>query len=262
MRAERRLTKLEASLPPREAVRHWLGEVHGHGTLAANLDRPTVVSPLVELTERAEAAARHAHAGEPLPVRREAERRATADTCFLVLLVVEVEEATAESIRLGSLRLSALRWEYRARSAEGGRDRPGWSAWRRGVLELATTLSRTETVRHAVAERYLDGVEVLSPVVLAAWVVLQDGVTALVETLPTTPGGRRRRRSDLVAIRAAAERDAPDEATRLLERVRARTLDLLGDHVGTLVLVERVLRDGKGDVESELPRYLSTGERL
>lgn len=239
MKAERRLAKLEASLPPREAVFHWLGDVHGHGSLYAYLEGPSSMSPLVLLTERARAAARTAHGGAPRPVTREAERRAAMDTVFLVVLVSESECDAVETIRIGGLRLEALRWESRARSAEDSRDRRAWSAWRTAVLELATELARGEAVRRILAERYLDGHDMLSPVVLAAWQELRAGVTALVETLPTLPGAGRRRRRDLAAIDAVAGRTAPGAAARLVERVRARTLDLLGDHAAALAVAER-----------------------
>ena len=148
MRAAQRLTRLEAELPPREAVRHWLAEVHEQGSLAAYLearsDGSTGPSPLVALTDRARAGARRAHGGEARPVGREAEQRAASDTVFLGLLMVEAEGDAVEATRHGSLRLEALRWELRARRAESARDRQGWAAWREAVLELATDLARSD----------------------------------------------------------------------------------------------------------------------
>lgn len=249
MRAERRLARLEGELPPAAAVRHWLGEVHDHGSLQAyleeRLEAPGVVPPLVTLTELAQAAARRAYAGEPLPVRREAERRATADTLFLVLLVVEAEHETVGLIRRGTLCLEALRWELRARRAEGTRDPRGWAAWRSAVLELATELARSDAARRLVAARYLDGVELMSPVVLGSWAELQDGVRALVEALPIVPGGRRRARRDAAAMPTTAEGTAPEEASRIVMRVRARTFELLGEPDRALRIVLRAIDDAR-----------------
>jgi len=67
---------------------------------------------------------------------------------------------------------------------------------------------------------------------------------ALVESMATLPGGRRRRQSDIAAIAAAAEQAAPEAASRLIERVRARTLDLLLDHASASASIEKALRGG------------------
>ena len=245
MSAERRLAKLEASLPPREAVLHWLGYAHGHGSLeayVASVVDERGASPLVALTERVAAATRAAHAREPRPIVREAERRATLDTVFLVMLVLELEHEASEAIRIGTLCLEALRWELRAYTAEGAADRSGLAAWRTNVLDLATDVARTEAVRRTLEDRYLYGREILFPVTLAAWGELRDGVAELVSTMPTAPGSRRRRRPDGDAIRAAAERTAPEEARIVVDRVRAQGLDLLGDHTGAAAIVEGALR--------------------
>lgn len=90
-------------------------------------------------------------------------------------------------------------------------------------------------------EHYLAGRESVYPVTLAAWRDLREAVAELVETIPTRPGGRRGRRPAGDAIDAVAERRASDEARRLIERVRARTLDLLGDQAGAMAVVERAL---------------------
>ena len=88
--------------------------------------------------------------------------------------------------------------------------------------------------------RFLDGREVLFPVTLAAWAELQEGVAALPAEVASRPGSRRQRPDHEVA--RVAQRTAPQAAAILVERVRARTLDLLGDHMGALGIVERALR--------------------
>jgi hypothetical protein len=245
VRADRRLAKLEASLPPREAVFRWLADAHQHGSLDAYLvsllDEPGV-SPLMALTERVAAATRAAQPREPRPIVREAERRAVMDTVFLLTLVLDLEREASEVVRLGRLRLTALQWERQAHIAGGSSDRRGWAAWRTGVLDLASDLARGEAVRLILADRYLAGREVLSPAALAAWAELGAGVAALVSAMPSLPRSRRGRRPDGDVIRRAAERTAPDEARALVERVRARALDLLGDHAGAVAIVEGALR--------------------
>ena len=252
MSADRRLSKLEGSLPPQAAVLLWLTAVHEHGPLDAYvawlLDQPASKAPSIVIIDRVRAAARAAHAGEPRAEVRDAERRATADAVFLLELVDELEHVAVDTIRTGSLRLAALHWELRARTAEGdtGReaDPRGWAAWRAGVLDLATELARTEVARRIVEARYLAGREVLSPAASTAWTQLREGMDSLVATVPTPSGSRRGRRADGHAIRKAAERTAPDEARVLVARVRARTIDVLGDHAGAVAIVEGVLRAG------------------
>jgi len=175
---------------------------------------------------------------------RDAEHRATMDTVFLLTLVLDLEREASEVIRLGRLRLTALQWERQARIAGGSSDRRGWAAWRAGVLDLATELARTEVARRIVEARYLAGREVLSPAASTAWTQLREGMDSLVATVPTPSGSRRGRRADGHAIRKAAERTAPDEARVLVARVRARTIDVLGDHAGAVAIVEGVLRAG------------------
>jgi len=245
MSATRRLAKLEGSLPPREAVLLWLAEVHEHDSfddyLAWLRDQPASTAPVIVIIERARAAARASHAGELRPLVREAEDRATADAVFLFMLIIQLELDATAMIRTGRLRLVALSWESQARVAEGESDRRGWAAWRRAVHDLASDLARSEAARRLLEDRYLDGREVLSPVRVAAWRELREGVSALVEMLPSLPGGRRRQRPDRGVLRTA-EQSAPEAAHTLLERVRAQALALLGDHASASALAERALR--------------------
>ncbi|MFV2064263.1 MAG: hypothetical protein ACC726_12235 [Chloroflexota bacterium] len=246
MSVARRLDRIEAELPPGPAVLHWLDEVQRSGSLGAYvsslLEQPAAMAPFVAIYERARAAARRAHVGEPRALIRDAEHRAAMDVVFLLELVVELERVTTSISDRGTLRLGALRWELRARSAEGGVDRQGWAAWRSGVLELAIELARTELARHRLEERFLDGHAVLPPGTQATWGELSEGVAGLVSTLPSLPGGRRRRRPDRDVARAA-ERTAPDEAARIVEHARAQALDLLGDHATAQAIIEWALRE-------------------
>ena len=219
MSAERRLAKLEADLPPRQAVLRWLLDAHRQGSFHAYvfglLDEPRP-SPVVAIADQVTAAARAAHASEPRTVVREAEGRATMDTVFLLQLVLELEHEATEVIRIGSIGLRALLWESRARTAEGVADRQGWAAWRTGVRDLATDLARCEAVRRMLEARFLDGREVLFPVTLAAWAELQEGVAALLAEVASRPGSRRQRPDHEVA--RVAQRTAPQAAGILVER--------------------------------------------
>lgn len=245
MKAERRLAKVEAGLPPKAAVLHWLADAHEHGSLEAYvgsvIDGPGL-SPLVALVERVSAAAREARRHEPRPVVREAEQQAVVETVFLMQLILELEREAAEAIRVGGLRLEALRWELRARTAEGPADRRGWTAWRAAVIDLASDVARGEAVRHTVLESHLEGREALFPSTRAAWLVLGDGVATLVEAMATVAGTRRKRSAAVDAIAVAHRRMAPEAVAGLAERVQVLTLDLLGDDAAAVAMVERVQR--------------------
>jgi hypothetical protein len=93
----------------------------------------------------------------------------------------------------------------------------------------------------SLENRYLDGHETLFPVTQAAWQKLREDVDTLVEAMATVPGRRRRRRADRDEAGAAAQGTTDDQARRIVEQVRPRTLDLMGDHAGALAIVEREL---------------------
>jgi hypothetical protein len=229
MRAGVRLARLEAALPPQAAVLFWLAEAHQHGSLAGYVrwlsDQPGSVGPGVVIIERARAAARAAHAGEPRPAIREAERRAVADALFLFMLVIELTLHAAETVRTARLRLAALRWELRARTAEGAADRQVWAAWRAGVVELATDLDQGEAVRRLLEDRYSGRSEVIFPDTAVDGRVLREDVAALMTSAGILSGRGRRRFEQGVARVVAAE------ASATVQRVWARAL-VLGDHSG------------------------------
>ena len=160
------------------------------------------------------------------------------DTIFLVLVVLELECEAHEHIRIGTLRLEALRWELRARTAEGAADRRGWTAWRTAVTALASDLARAEVVRVTLEDRHLGGREALSPDTLATLRELLERVATLLASVAMVPGGRRPRSDREIA--RPAERTAAEEAGILIHRVRARVLDVLGDHADAAASVERV----------------------
>ena len=122
MTAERRLAKLECALSPKTATMLWLAEAQQFGSLPAYvdslIDQPISVAPLERVPAQARAAALEAMRGQPREAALEAAHRAVRDAIFLVELVLKLNLAAEETIRILGLRYAALFWEMRAIGAE------------------------------------------------------------------------------------------------------------------------------------------------
>jgi hypothetical protein len=122
MTAERRLAKLEGALSPKAATLLWLAEAHEFGSLPAYVawlvDQPISAAPLERVPAQARAAAVEALRGQPRELMRQAAHQAIRDGVFLVELVLKLNVAAEETIRIGALRYAALFWEMRALTAE------------------------------------------------------------------------------------------------------------------------------------------------
>ena len=118
MTSQRRVAKLEASLPVQAALRLWLDEAQGFGSLAAYaawlVDQPLTAAPFVRVPEAAEAAAHRAMGGQPRDAVRDAMTKAIEDAVFRVLLVLELNRAGEATLHVASLRDLALAHERRA----------------------------------------------------------------------------------------------------------------------------------------------------
>jgi hypothetical protein len=270
--AERRLAKLEGALSPKAATLLWLEEAHQFGSLPAYvawlIDQPISAAPLERVPMQARTAALEAMRGQPREVVREAAHRAIRDAIFLVELVLKLNVAAEETIRIEGLRYAALFWEMRAIGAEGelarrGRsrsDRSGstfadrWQAWCSATVAFLTGIHTAEEARVLLEGRYLDGHPALFRDAIDEWRRLQKSAERLASlggVLPPPPVGRRRApRSaeiepgdlNLDAVRFAARTQAPTAAARLVDEARAATLDVVGDADGATAMVARRLR--------------------
>jgi hypothetical protein len=272
--AERRLARLEGTLTPKAATLLWLTEAHGFPTLPAYVawlvDHPASVAPLVRVPEAAEAGVRAALRGEKRDVVERAVREAVNQAVFIVELVIGLNTAAEEAIRILVLRYAALFWEMRAISAEaqlktGGSSRgtsgartARWTAWRGAVASLIDSLYLAEEARAHLERRYLERTPTLFPDLAADWQALREqaerlaglGDTVTVTTAwvdrghhPRGPSSRRPA-IDLRKLRAAAHDRAPEEAASLVDAARATALDALGDMDGMATIAERWLRTG------------------
>jgi len=268
MTAERRLAKLGGALSPKAATLVWLAEAHQFGSLPAYvdwlIDQPISAAPLERVPARARAAALEAMRGQPREAMRDAAHQAVRDAIFLVELVLKLNAAAEEVVRIDGLRCAALYWEMRAINAEalletarlpgGTRDGPigRWTAWRAKVASLIGNLYVAEETRAHQERRYLEGTSTLFHDLAADWQRLRDQAERLADlgdhvdvTTTTVDGARRRRRRpqiDLRQLHAAARHRASEEGATLVDAARAATLDALGDKAGAATIAERRLR--------------------
>jgi hypothetical protein len=266
--AERRLAKLEGALSPKATTLLWLTEAQKFGSLPAYvawlIDQPISVAPLDRVPALARAGALEAMRGQPREAVREAAHQAIRDAIFLVELVLKLNVAAEEVIRIEGLRYAALFWEMRAITAEvqlepaasSRRSIAGhaarWAAWRASAANLIGNLYGAEEARAHLERRYLDGASTLFREIAADGPRLRerverlagigDGVGMTAERVDGNRCRRRRPHGDLSQLRAAARYRAPEEAAPLVDAARAAALDVLGDSDGAARIVERGLR--------------------
>jgi len=268
MTAERRLAKLEGTFSPKAATLLWLAEAHQFGSLPAYvdwlIDQPISVAPLERVPAQARAAALAALRRQPREAVQEAAHHAVRDAIFLVELVLKINVAAEETIRIGSLRYAALFWEMRAIVAEaqlqtaargrrtGGGHASPWTAWRAAVASMVGDLYAAEEVRVRLERRYLECTPTLFPDLASDWQLLREQVERLADlgdvvgvTAVTIDGAHRRRGRpviDLRQLRAAVLDHVPEQAASLVDAARAAALDALGDKAGAATIAERRLR--------------------
>ncbi len=271
MTAERRLAKLEGALSPKAATLLWLEEAHGFPTLQAYVawlvDQPASAAPLFRVPQAAEAGARATERGQKHDAVERSAREAVRQAMFLVDLVIRLNTAAEEAIRLLGFRYAALYWEMRAttvetqldvagpsRSTRGGRP-ARQAAWRRAVASLIGDVYVADEARVHLERRYLDGAATIFLDHAADWQRLREhaeqlaglgnvvAVTAAkVHGARRRPGASSRRPAiDLGQLRAAALDRAPEVAASLVVVARAAALDALGDIDGAAAIAERRL---------------------
>jgi hypothetical protein len=272
MTAERRLARLEGALSPKAATLLWLEEAHRFRSLPAYvdwlIDRPISAAPLERVPQQARTAAVEAMRGQPREVVLEAAHGAVRDAIFLVELVLKLNVAAEETIRIGGPRYAALFWEMRAISAEAELETAGpsagtsdtltarWTAWRGEVASLIGSLFLAEETRTLLERRYLEGAPTLLRDLAADWQRLREqaerlaGLGAVISATAGRIDGVRDRRGrssrraeiDLRQLRAAALRHAPEAAAVLVDAARAGALDVLGNTAGAAIIAARRLR--------------------
>lgn len=275
MTAERRLAKLESALSPKAATLLWLAEAQQFGSLRAYadwlIDQPISVAPFERVPTQARASAFEAMRGQPREAAREAAHQAVRDATFLVELILKVNVAAEETIRVVGLRYAALFWEMRAISAEmqledagrsrrtGARHIARRTAWRLSVASLIGSICAADEARVQLERRYFDRAPTLFPDLITDWLRLCEHTERLADlgdlvpvAAPRVDGarGRRRPQTDVSQLRAAARDRALEEAASLVDAARAAALDALGDTEGAISFAVRRWRPKENDQPS------------
>jgi hypothetical protein len=266
MTAERRLAKLGGALSPKAATLVWLAEAHQFGSLPAYvdwlIDQPISVAPLERVPAQARAGAVEAMRGQPREVVREAAHQAVRDAIFLVELVLKLNVAVEEAIKIEGLRHAALFWEMRALSAEAELEAgsPGprgrrtiarrWATWCAAVSGWLTDLYAADEARLLLERRYLDGLSVLFADLGQDWNTLRETAERLAglgNSLPVVANGTSRRRGLLhfTSRRPTVCSRADEYVACVVDTARAAALDLLGDQEGAAFIVQRLRRSAE-----------------
>ncbi len=279
MTAERRLAKLESALSPKAATLLWLAEAHEFGSLPAYvnwlIDQPISAAPLERVPMQARAGALEAMRGQPREAAREAAHGAVRDAIFLVELVLKLNVAAEETIRMEGLRYAALFWEMRAIGAEAALARRNRSravrsasslrersqAWFAATTALLTGIYAAEEARLLLERRYLDDHPALFPDAIADWGRFRESaerLTGLGDALrPLMMGTTRSHGSapdlDLEALRSGARAQALAEVAMLVDEARTATLDAMGDVEGASSMAARRLRAIATAARPEIP---------
>jgi hypothetical protein len=236
--SKRRLDKLEGSLPPKEAVIHWLNEAHAFGSLPAYTDslseQPEMAQPFVAIPARVSEAVYASMRREPTAVIKTATKEAVADATFLLTVVIDLNVHIEATLRVERHRHAALYWWSRALDQRGApKGNPSAadrSDWHGGVSALRGVLEGTEQLRRAAEARYLDGHDCLFPELATEW----RGLAAAAEMLIADEGSLQ----DESARRAAELR-----IEQVLRMARADGLEASGRSVDSDAIAARVARD-------------------
>lgn len=209
MTIARRIARLELALPPTDAVLVWLADSQVHGSLAGYatwlIDHPEQVHPLARMTEQVTASTRAGLRGEDHETVADAVRRAVGHAAFLFALVLRIEVATDELVRVEGPRIAALA-AWRHSDGEASETR------RASAADALGTLDDHDRIRRWLEAQHLDGRVALFADTAAAWADLLD----LARELAGGPAS------------LAVDEGRPPGATDIVAAARSDALDLLG----------------------------------
>jgi hypothetical protein len=259
--AERRLSKLEGALRPREAVLAWLAEaqqfttITDYGRRVAEL--PIEAAPLSVIGRRVDAAVRQDMKGQPRQSVEDAVYRSTGDAIYLYALVFQINIDAVETAKVEGLRAAAV-FYWMGCLLGGPRDdelapdevadhhrelAQCWATWRSVVDRLDLDVRVANEARTTLAGRYYGGHDVLLADAAMEWARHVDVVERLKafadDIRPPDPGRaarpRRRREHSVASVKERAE----SRVSWLTDLARVRAYDVLGDHPKAVAIMER-----------------------
>lgn len=250
MTVARRLTKLESSLSPKEAVFHWLDEAHAFPTALAYLSwlltQPRDTYPLIGIPKRVEQAARQATRGH-----RDADRTvrdAVSDAVFLAHLALGVVTTIEEALRVEGLRAAALMWWMRALSTtvpDGDRlphGLAGWTSWHEVAALHIIELRTVDAVTRSIADRYLDGRDCLFHDSRTGWVALRERAEQMQGIGWDVAALSGHERDEAEPHLTPLDEDISRRSSMLVAHARAQALEHVGRNEASLSAAELELR--------------------
>ncbi len=260
---DRRLTKLEGALPPREAVLAWLVEAHGFPSLEDHVrsivELPVEAAPLSVIGARIEAAVRASMKGQPRDAVWEAVRRAVGDGVFLFSLALQLNVVALEIAKVEGLRATAVFFwmgcllggpraeDLTAAEARTCRRELAdcWAQWRAVVDRLDVDVRVESEARARLERQFLGGQDVLFADAATSWashVDMVERLAGLAEVMPSTRTARGSQRSPGAKGQGASlEARVAERVKRLADDARVRAYETLGDRLEAVRIMERRL---------------------
>ncbi len=252
-----RLTRLVATLGPRELVLVWLDAAHDFGDLDTYarwlVEQPVSEAPLERIPKQVTANVRAAMRGRKAEVIAAAVGKVVADVVFRIQLVIELEVKATEVIVIEALRYDLLCSDREALAAEAELARAAGShrkparltarstAWRDALADLLDRLAVFAATVRLLEDRYLDGHAAVFPDTVAALAGLRERAEALLTLGDGRPAGPRRRAVATDLDRDTIEAVAPIMAERLTDEVRVFAADSLRDVLTARAITARLM---------------------
>jgi hypothetical protein len=259
---ERRLAKVEASVTPTQSVLRWLDEAQSHGTMAAYLETlfsgSLMPTPMDTVTHAATAGARDSAKGQPKETIEKAATLAARQAVFRFLLVLRLNEGTAEEARFRTMMGLCLFFWMRAldsdqsvremlaaESAQAGRPGGTWERWQEAAIGLLATIYAEEEARLILERDYLDGHPSLFPDVEASWAEAREmaervaRMAVFLDRVTDDEPPQSLAEVDLRPHRAGVAETAAKRASYLADIARAKTLDLSHEEHRALQIMAR-----------------------
>jgi len=246
MSFRKRLTRIETSLTPKQAVLLWLKEVQ---QLDPNefdekvLKCPMHEAPRVRIPEMAEKAVRDSLRKKGLKPESvsEAALEAWKQADFMLVLVYLLNEEIRQEARVSTpclrLLLVELGWMEEKHQEHGLFT--AWGGWRALFINTMTRTLLLRATIEAISKRMYDNHSLLFPDVETSlnhrieWAeLLAGGYNALEGVLPS------RTAIDLAALRSSIEAEVPAEVANQVAHAQAKTLQALGEWKAAWDLLE------------------------
>ena len=248
---DKRLSKVEHSLTPKQAMLLWLEEAQQRESLQSYArwlkEQPDSAYPLSRLPRQVRQAVQEARKGQPREQITAAVQRAKRDVIFLFKLFMGVNARVLSARKEDALGyLWLLERLRRLWDAPRPRLRKDAATWREHALPLAGETYALATAIENVAQRYFGGLVPLFPAeaegvaqATQAWDSLLEMYSDQLYPLP--PKQRQALGLTPEIARAGSRLLVSHDVEYLVAQAKAETLQLMGDYDAAALLVDPYL---------------------